>query len=53
MSLDLSPITESRLGEEARKLGISVDALVQQLMKDRVRRTEPRAAKFLRSQPGV
>jgi hypothetical protein len=35
MSLDLSPITESRLGQEARKLGISVDALVQQLMKDR------------------
>ena len=35
MSLDISPLTENRLAEEARKLGISVDALVQQLMKDR------------------
>lgn len=35
MSLDISPVTEHRLAEEARRLGISVDALLQQLMKER------------------
>jgi hypothetical protein len=34
MSLDISPAMENRLAEEARKLGISVDALLQQLMKE-------------------
>lgn len=34
MGLDVSPATEHRLAAEARRLGISVDALLQQLMKE-------------------
>lgn len=35
MSLEISPTTEHRLADEARKLGISVDALLEQLLKVR------------------
>ena len=35
MSIVISPQTEARLTEEARRLGISVDALIERLVSER------------------
>ena len=35
MSIEISPETEIRIADEARRQGISIDALLERLMKER------------------
>ena len=43
MALDISPQTEARIRQEAQRQGISVDALLERLMKDQAAKTTVRA----------
>jgi hypothetical protein len=41
MSIEISRETEARLAEEARRLGISVDALLERFISERAALTHP------------
>lgn len=45
MNIEISRETEARLADEARRLGVSVDALVEQLIKERAALIHPVEAK--------
>jgi hypothetical protein len=45
MSIEISRETEARIADEARRQGISVDALLEQLMNERAALSRPVQAK--------
>jgi len=45
MSLNISPETEARLAEEARRQGITVDALLERFINERAPSVQPESRK--------